>query len=75
MKTWFITGTSRGFGRARTEAAPERGDRVAVTARTPDNLKDLVERFGDQILPLRFHRPGGGLRSSEGSGSRQGWAT
>ena len=54
MKTWFITGTSRGFGRAWTQAALERGDRVAATARTPDSLDDLVERFGDQILPLRL---------------------
>ena len=33
MKTWFITGTSRGFGREWTIAALERGDRVAATAR------------------------------------------
>ena len=37
-----------------TEAALERGDRVAATARNPDRLNDLVERFGDQILPLRL---------------------
>jgi NAD(P)-dependent dehydrogenase (short-subunit alcohol dehydrogenase family) len=54
MKTWFITGTSRGFGREWTQAALERGDRVAATARNPDSLKDLVERFGDRILPLRL---------------------
>jgi NAD(P)-dependent dehydrogenase (short-subunit alcohol dehydrogenase family) len=52
METWFITGKSRGFGRAWTQAALERGDRVAATARTPDSLNDLVERFGNQILPL-----------------------
>ena len=54
MKTWFITGTSRGFGRAWTQAALERGDRVAATARNLDSLNDLVERFGDQILPLQL---------------------
>ena len=32
-KTWFITGTSRGFGREWAQAALERGDRVAATAR------------------------------------------
>jgi NAD(P)-dependent dehydrogenase (short-subunit alcohol dehydrogenase family) len=52
-KTWFITGTSRGFGREWTQAALERGDRVA-TARNPDRLNDLVEQFGDQILPLHL---------------------
>jgi NAD(P)-dependent dehydrogenase (short-subunit alcohol dehydrogenase family) len=54
MKTWFITGTSRGFGREWTQAALERGDTVAATARNPDSLNDLVERFGDRILPLRL---------------------
>ncbi|CAA9395314.1 hypothetical protein AVDCRST_MAG94-5624 [uncultured Leptolyngbya sp.] len=66
MKTWFITGTSRGFGRAWTQATLERGNRVAATARNPDSLKDLVERFGDQILPLQLDvtRSISGLRSS-----------
>lgn len=54
MKTWFITGTSRGFGRVWTEAALERGDQVTATARNPDHLNDLVKRFGDQILPLQL---------------------
>lgn len=54
MKTWFITGTSRGFGREWTVAALERGDRVAAAARDPDSLADLVKRFGDSILPLRL---------------------
>ena len=55
MKTWFITGTSRGFGREWTQAALERGDQVAATARTPDSLSDLGEKFGDQILPLHLN--------------------
>lgn len=52
MKIWFITGTSRGFGREWTQAALERGDKVAATARSTDALQELVERFGDSILPL-----------------------
>jgi NAD(P)-dependent dehydrogenase (short-subunit alcohol dehydrogenase family) len=51
-KTWFITGTSRGFGREWTQAALERGDRVAATARDPKTLDDLSERYGDQLLSL-----------------------
>ena len=39
-KTWFITGTSRGFGREWAAAALERGDRVAATARDPETLAD-----------------------------------
>ena len=52
QKTWFITGTSRGFGREWTIAALERGDRVAATARDTSSLDDLVERYGDALLPL-----------------------
>ncbi|MFC9789842.1 SDR family NAD(P)-dependent oxidoreductase [Rhodococcus sp. NPDC127528] len=51
-KTWFITGSSRGSGRALATRALERGDRVAATARRPEQLNDLVERFGDRALPL-----------------------
>ncbi|MCL3820205.1 SDR family oxidoreductase [Aeromicrobium wangtongii] len=51
-KTWFITGTSRGFGREWAEAALERGDRVAATARNTDSLDDLVQKYGDAILPI-----------------------
>ncbi|TIC86694.1 SDR family NAD(P)-dependent oxidoreductase [Nocardioides sp. GY 10127] len=51
-KTWFLTGASRGFGRAWTIAALERGDRVAATARDASTLDDLLERFGDAVLPL-----------------------
>ncbi len=52
QKTWFITGTSRGFGREWTIAALERGDRVAATARDTSTLDDLVEKYGDALLPL-----------------------
>jgi NAD(P)-dependent dehydrogenase (short-subunit alcohol dehydrogenase family) len=51
-KVWFITGTSKGFGRVWAEAALERGDRVAATARNPDTLTELVERHGEAVLPL-----------------------
>ena len=54
MKIWFMTGTSRGFGRDWAEAALERGDKVAATARSTDTLNDLVQRFGDSILPLKL---------------------
>ncbi len=51
-KTWFITGTSRGFGREWTIAALERGDRVAATARDTSTLDDLAEKYGDALLPV-----------------------
>jgi NAD(P)-dependent dehydrogenase (short-subunit alcohol dehydrogenase family) len=51
-KVWFITGSSRGFGRVWTEAALRRGDRVVATARNPAVLQPLVTSYGDRILPL-----------------------
>ncbi|WP_329524948.1 SDR family NAD(P)-dependent oxidoreductase [Streptomyces sp. NBC_01462] len=51
-KVWFVTGSSRGLGRAIVEAALEAGDQVVATARKPAQLDDLVARHGDRILPL-----------------------
>ncbi len=53
-KVWFITGTSRGFGREWAIAALERGDKVAATARDTDTLNDLVEKYGDALLPIQL---------------------
>ena len=51
-KVWFITGTSKGFGRVWAEAALARGDRVAATARDVRSLAPLVERYGARVAPL-----------------------
>jgi NAD(P)-dependent dehydrogenase (short-subunit alcohol dehydrogenase family) len=53
-KTWFITGASKGFGREWTEAALERGDKVAATARKVETLDPLVETYGDAVLPIQL---------------------
>ena len=51
-KIWFITGTSKGFGRIWAEAALQRGDNVAATARDAGTLADLVDTYGDAVLPM-----------------------
>ncbi|MFM9608266.1 SDR family NAD(P)-dependent oxidoreductase [Streptomyces niveiscabiei] len=51
-KIWFVTGSSRGFGRQFVTAALERGDKVAATARNTDSLADLAAVHGEAILPL-----------------------
>jgi NAD(P)-dependent dehydrogenase (short-subunit alcohol dehydrogenase family) len=51
-QTWFITGSSRGFGRSLSIAALRAGDQVAVTARKPEQVAGLVEAYGDRALPL-----------------------
>ncbi|WP_462264577.1 SDR family NAD(P)-dependent oxidoreductase [Mucilaginibacter sp.] len=53
-KVWFITGASRGFGRVWTEAALQRGDKVAATARKPESIADLKEKYGDNVLTLQL---------------------
>jgi len=54
LKTWFITGTSRGFGREWAIAALDRGDKVAATARNTSTLDDLVAKYGDALLPIQL---------------------
>lgn len=49
---WFITGSSRGFGRALASAVLEAGDSVVATARRPEQLASLVEKYGPRVLPV-----------------------
>jgi len=49
---WMITGSSRGLGRAFTEAVLEAGGRVAATARQVRDLAELQQKYGNQVLPL-----------------------
>jgi NAD(P)-dependent dehydrogenase (short-subunit alcohol dehydrogenase family) len=52
--TWFITGTSSGFGRPLTERLLARGDRVAATLRRPEALDDLREAYGERLWVARL---------------------
>jgi NADP-dependent 3-hydroxy acid dehydrogenase YdfG len=54
QRVWFITGSSAGLGRALTEAVLARGERAVVTARTPQRVRDLIERFPAQALVLEL---------------------
>ena len=42
-KVWLITGCSTGFGRELSKAVIANGDKVVVTARKIDDVKDIVE--------------------------------
>ncbi|WP_316824456.1 SDR family NAD(P)-dependent oxidoreductase [Pedobacter miscanthi] len=53
-KIILITGASRGFGKIWAKALLERGDKVAATARNTNDLKELVETYGDAVLPLQL---------------------
>jgi NAD(P)-dependent dehydrogenase (short-subunit alcohol dehydrogenase family) len=52
MQTWFITGSSRGFGSALVQAALDSGDQVVATARRPEQLTESTEKYGERILPF-----------------------
>ena len=47
--TWFITGTSSGFGRLLTGRLLARGDRVAATLRRPEALDHLRAQYGNRL--------------------------
>ena len=49
---WFITGCSTGFGRELAKHALERGHRTVVTARDPDEVKDLAAKGEALVLKL-----------------------
>src|ERR1700720_2655847 len=53
-RVWFITGSSGGVGRALTDAGLASGERAVVTARTPERLRDLIERYPAQALVLEL---------------------
>jgi NAD(P)-dependent dehydrogenase (short-subunit alcohol dehydrogenase family) len=53
-KVWFVTGTSSGFGRELARAVLEEGNSVVATARRPEQLDDLVARYGDRVRAVRL---------------------
>ena len=58
-RVWFITGCSRGLGRALALATLDRGHRVVATARAAESLAGLVDRYPDhcRTLALDVTRP------------------
>jgi NAD(P)-dependent dehydrogenase (short-subunit alcohol dehydrogenase family) len=49
---WFITGSSRGLGRALVDAVAAAGHRVVATARNPRDLDDLVAHHGNRVRAI-----------------------
>ena len=49
-QTWLITGSARGLGRALAEAVLEAGHNLVATARVPEQLADLTERFDSTMV-------------------------
>ena len=53
-RVWFIAGSSAGLGRALADAVLASGERAVVTARTPERVRDLIERYPAQALVLEL---------------------
>ena len=51
-QVFFLTGSSRGLGRAMAHAVLEAGHQLVATARRPGDLQDLVAQHGDRVLPV-----------------------
>ncbi|MEU6206860.1 oxidoreductase [Micromonospora musae] len=51
-KVWLITGSSRGLGRELAETVLAAGGRLVATARRPEQLDDLVEKYGERIRTI-----------------------
>ncbi|MGF1236499.1 SDR family NAD(P)-dependent oxidoreductase [Streptomyces sp. 2-6] len=51
-QVWFITGSSRGLGRALVAAALEADHHVVATARRPEAVAKEFGEHGDRVLPL-----------------------
>ncbi|MEV5703367.1 SDR family NAD(P)-dependent oxidoreductase [Streptomyces anthocyanicus] len=65
QQVWFVTGSSRGLGRALVTAVLDAGDLVVATARRPEQLDDLVQRYGDdRVYPVA-------LDVTDGTGARE----
>jgi NAD(P)-dependent dehydrogenase (short-subunit alcohol dehydrogenase family) len=53
-RVWFITGCSRGLGRALAETVLERGETVVLTARNLQQVEDLATKFPGRTLAVQL---------------------
>jgi NAD(P)-dependent dehydrogenase (short-subunit alcohol dehydrogenase family) len=51
-RTWFITGSSTGFGRILAEEVLKSGDNVVATARKVEQVADLEQKYPGRALAL-----------------------
>ena len=51
-KVWLVTGSSRGLGLEIAKAVLTAGDRLVATARKPEQLRSLVEQYGERVRAI-----------------------
>ncbi|CAN5181804.1 oxidoreductase [soil metagenome] len=53
-RVWFITGCSTGFGRELAREVLAAGNSAAVTARNPEDVKDIIADYPQSAIALRL---------------------
>ncbi|NMG07726.1 oxidoreductase [Brasilonema sp. UFV-L1] len=53
-KVWLITGSSTGFGRSLAEAVLAHGDSLVATARKPEQLNELINKYPESAKAVRL---------------------
>ncbi|MBW4673813.1 MAG: SDR family NAD(P)-dependent oxidoreductase [Desmonostoc geniculatum HA4340-LM1] len=53
-RVWFITGSSKGLGRALAETVLQRRETVVLTARNPELIEDLAASFPEHTLAVQL---------------------
>ncbi len=53
-KVWFITGCSTGFGRELATLALQQGNKVVVTSRNTDDIKDIVDPYPENSISVEL---------------------
>jgi NAD(P)-dependent dehydrogenase (short-subunit alcohol dehydrogenase family) len=53
-KVFLVTGSSRGLGREIAEKVLAAGHELVATARKPEQLADLVDRYGTHVRPVEL---------------------
>ena len=53
-KVWLITGCSTGFGRELAKHVLESGNQVAVTARKPADIQDIVDDHKENSIAIKL---------------------
>jgi NAD(P)-dependent dehydrogenase (short-subunit alcohol dehydrogenase family) len=72
MRTWLVTGASRGFGFEIARQALELGDNVVATARRPEEISSVLTRDRLLALPLDVTDEAAALRTVDAAVDRFG---
>jgi NAD(P)-dependent dehydrogenase (short-subunit alcohol dehydrogenase family) len=73
MRTWLITGASRGLGRAIAEEVLARGENVIAAIRSVADLDDLAAKFPETLLTVAMDATDGASMSNAVDSALKKW--